>query len=112
LSGKPLKGSPDGGTPGGGGSPNRDPLGGLPPDPPVGFYKWLAVDLRMFEPPWYPLITIRFEPTSKFPYQKLQYPTYVKDTNPNAHIKFFKKTIKANKEIVEVDIINMFGFTL
>jgi hypothetical protein len=65
LSGKPPKGSPDGGTPGGGGSLNRDPLGGLPPDPLVGFYKWLAIDLRMFVPPWYPLIAIRFEPTSK-----------------------------------------------
>jgi len=112
LNGKPPKGSPDGRTPRGGGSLNWDPLGGLPPDPPVGFYRWLAVDLRMFVPPWYPLIAIRFEPTCKFPYQKLQYPTYVKDTNPNAHIKFFKKTIKANRETVEVDIINMFGFTL
>jgi hypothetical protein len=43
---------------------------------------------------------------------KLQYPTYVKDTNSNAHIKVFKKAIKANGETMEVDIINMFGFTL
>jgi hypothetical protein len=45
------------------------------------------------------------------PYKKLQYPTYVKDIDSNAHIKVFKKAIKANGEIVEVDIINLFGFT-
>jgi len=43
-------------------------------------------------PPWYPLVTIRFKPISKLPYQKLQYPTYVKYTDPNAHIKVFKKS--------------------
>jgi hypothetical protein len=52
------------------------------------------------------------KPTNKLPYHKLQYPTYVKDTNPNAHIKVFKKTIKVNGEIVEANIINLFGFTL
>jgi len=43
---------------------------------------------------------------------KLQYPTYVKDIDMDAHIITFKKTIKANVEIVEFDIINLFGFTL
>jgi hypothetical protein len=38
--------------------------------------------------------------------------TYVKNIDPDAHIKLFKKAIKANSEIVEVDIINLFGFTL
>ncbi len=42
---------------------------------------------------------------------KLQYPIYVKDTYPNAHIKIFKKAIKANGETMEADIINQFGFT-
>jgi hypothetical protein len=36
----------------------------------------------------------------------------VKDNDPNAHIKVFKKVIKTNGETVEVDIINLFGFTL
>jgi hypothetical protein len=36
----------------------------------------------------------------------------MKDINPDAHIKVFKKTIKANGETVEVNIINLFGFTL
>jgi hypothetical protein len=57
-------------------------------------------------------IPILPEPTNKLPYQKLQYPTYVKDINPDAHIKIFKKAIKANGETMEVDIINLFGFTL
>ncbi len=52
------------------------------------------------------------EPTTKLPYKKLQYPTYVRDINPNAHIRIFKKAIKANGEIVEANIINLFGFTL
>ncbi len=53
-----------------------------------------------------------WEPTTKLPYKKLQYPTYVKDIDPDAHIKVFKKAIKTNGEMVEVDIINLFGFTL
>jgi hypothetical protein len=36
----------------------------------------------------------------------------VKDTNHDTHIRVFKKAIKANGEIVEINIINMFGFTL
>jgi hypothetical protein len=51
------------------------------------------------------------KPATKLPYMKLQYPTYVKDTNPNVHIRVFKKAIKVNGEIVKSDIINVFGFT-
>jgi hypothetical protein len=36
----------------------------------------------------------------------------VKDTDPDAHIKVFKKTIQTNGETMEVDIINLFSFTL
>jgi hypothetical protein len=61
----------------------------------------------MFMPPWYPLIAIQFQPTSKLPYQKLQYPTYVKDIDPDAHIKVFQKTIKVNGETMEVNIANL-----
>jgi hypothetical protein len=43
---------------------------------------------------------------------KPQYPTYVKNTNLNVHIRILKKAIKANGEIMKVDIINLFGFTL
>jgi hypothetical protein len=49
------------------------------------------------------------KPTTKLPYRKLKYPTYVKNINHDAHIKVFKKAIKANGEIVEADIINVFG---
>jgi hypothetical protein len=66
----------------------------------------------MFMPPWYPLIVIRFKPTNKLPYWKLQYPTYMKDIDHDAHIIIFKKTIKANGETMEADIINLFGFIL
>jgi hypothetical protein len=57
-------------------------------------------------------VQLVWEPTTKLPYKKLQYPTYVKDIDPDAHIKVFKKAIKTNGEMVEVDIINLFGFTL
>jgi hypothetical protein len=46
------------------------------------------------------------------PYKKLQYPTYVKDIDPDAHIKVFKKAIKTNGETMEANIINIFGFIL
>ncbi len=49
---------------------------------------------------------------TKLPYRKLQYPKYVKNTDPDAHIKVFKKAIKANGEIMEANIINLFGFTV
>jgi hypothetical protein len=71
-------------------------------------------DPRIFLPPWYQPLVVQHvsKPTTKLPYKKLQYPTYVKDTNLNVHIKMFKKPIKANGETMEVDIINLFGFTL
>jgi hypothetical protein len=36
----------------------------------------------------------------------------MKDTDLDIHIRVFKKEIKANGEIVEANIINLFGFTL
>jgi hypothetical protein len=51
------------------------------------------------------------EPTTKLPYKKLQYPTYVKDTDSDVHIIVFKKAIITNGEMVEANIINLFGFT-
>jgi hypothetical protein len=43
-------------------------------------------------PPWYQPVLVQFEPTKKLPYRKFQYPTYVKDTNHDAHIRVFRKT--------------------
>jgi hypothetical protein len=45
---------------------------------------------------WYqqPFLQPILELTIKLPYMKLQYPTYVKNTNPYAHIRVFKKVIK------------------
>ncbi len=42
----------------------------------------------------------------------LPYLIYFKDTNLDVHIQVFKKTIKANGEIIYEDIINFFRFTL
>lgn len=63
-------------------------------------------------PPWYQPVAIQFEPTSKLSYHKFQYLTYVKDINLDAHIRVFKKVIKANGETMQANIINLFGFTL
>jgi hypothetical protein len=62
--------------------------------------------------PWYKSVLVQSAPTNELPYQKLQYPTYVKDVDSDAHIKIFKNVVRANGETMEVDIINMFGFTL
>jgi hypothetical protein len=68
----------------------------------------------MFIPSCYPTPTLQHapKPTTKLPYRKLQYPTYVKNTKLNVHIRVFKKDINANGEILEVGIINLFGFIL
>ncbi len=103
----------------------RDSLGGSSPkgDPPslenhLSFHLLDLIDgntgLRMFIPPWYQPLVVQpiSKPTTKLPCKKLQYPTYVKDTNSNVHNKMFKKPIKANGETMEADIINLFDFTL
>jgi hypothetical protein len=97
----------------GGNSPKGDPLGDPPFNPLVKSFGWPAPNPHMFIPPWYPLLTTQpiLELTSKLPYRKFQYPTYVKDIDLDAHIRVLKKTMKANGEIVETNIINMFGFT-
>jgi hypothetical protein len=67
-----------------------------------------------FIPPWHQPLVVQHvsELATKLPYRKLQYPTYVKNTDIDAHIKMFKKAIKTNGEIIETDIINLLGFTL
>ncbi len=71
-----------------------------------------ALDSWIFIPPWYqpPIVQPVIELATKLPYMKLQYPTYVKDTNLDAHIKMFKKAIKTNGETMEANIINLFRF--
>jgi hypothetical protein len=36
----------------------------------------------------------------------------VKDSDPNVHVKVFKVAIKTNGETKDIEIINMFSFTL
>jgi len=108
---------PDGGQLGDsfrGSSPRGDPPKKPLVNPHVGYFGWPTPSPHMFIPPWYQPLIVQLvsEPTTKLPYKKLQYPTYVKNTDPNAHIRIFKKAIKANGEIVEANIINLFGFTL
>jgi hypothetical protein len=94
------------------GSLYQDPPKGLPPNPPIGFYKWLTLNLKMFMLPWYPPVSVQSKPSSKLPYHKLQYRRYVQDINLDVHIKVFKKKIRVNGEIVEANIINLFGYLL
>jgi len=84
-----------------GGSHNWNPPWRLAFDPHVKLYIWLAPDPRMFMPPWYQPIIVQSKPTNKLPYWKLQYPTYIKAINHDAHIRIFKKAIKANDETIE-----------
>ncbi len=42
----------------------------------------------------------------------LNYLEYVKDFDPDAHIKVFKATIRTNGETEDAEIINLFSFTL
>jgi hypothetical protein len=39
-------------------------------------------------------------------------PNFYVGTNPNAHVQLFKKVIQANGEKRDVDIRNLFSFTL
>ncbi len=98
----------------GGNIHGRDPLEEPPFNPPIGSFGWPTPNPCMFTPSWYQPLVVQLvlEPTTKLPYRKLQYPTYVKDTDPDTHIRVFKKAIKANGETMEANIINLFGFTL
>jgi hypothetical protein len=40
------------------------------------------------------------------------YLEYVKDSDPDAHVKVFKVVIKTNSETNNVEIINLLSFTL
>jgi len=47
------------------------------------------------------------------PYHRpFNYHEYVKDSNSNAYVRVFKVAIKANGETKDVQIVNLFSFTL
>jgi hypothetical protein len=47
------------------------------------------------------------------PYHRpLYYLGYVKDSNPDVHVRVFKVVIRINGEIEDAKIVNLFGFTL
>jgi len=90
-------------------SPEGNLLGKSPLNPTVASFGCPTLDPRMFIPPWHQPHVVQL--VSKLA-TKPQYPTYVKDIDPNVFVKIFKKIIKVNGETMEVDIINLFGFTL
>jgi hypothetical protein len=45
-------------------------------------------------------------------HQPLDYPKYVKDFDPDAHVKVFKVAIRTNGEKNDAKISNLFSFTL
>jgi hypothetical protein len=51
-------------------------------------------------------------PPNKPYHRPFNYLDYVKDSDPNVHVRVFKTTIRANGEIEDVDIDNLFCFTL
>jgi hypothetical protein len=83
-----------------GSSPRRDPPREPLVNPHVGYFGWPALDPHMFIPSWYQPLVMQplSKPVTKLPYKKLEYPTYVKDSDLDAHIRVFKKPIKANGE--------------
>jgi len=61
--------------------------------------------------PWYPPLapTTPMAPSSR---KSLPYPIYYVGTNLDAHVQVFKKAIQANGEKQDVNIMNLFCFTL
>jgi hypothetical protein len=81
--------------------PKRGGLGPLGPLRPSRYFGLPMIDLS--QPPL---------PPNK-PYRRpFNYPEYVKDSNPNVHVKVFKATIRTNGKIEDVKIVNLFSFTL
>jgi len=82
-----------------------DPKGGssdpLRPQGPPRYFGLLMVNLGM--PPLIPNRLYRWP---------FNYPEYVKDSDPNAHVRIFKGAIKTNGEIKDAKIINLLSFTL
>jgi hypothetical protein len=51
-------------------------------------------------------------PPNKPYHRPHNYPKYVKHSNLDAHVRVFKAAIRANSEINDVKIVNMFNFPL
>ncbi len=78
-----------------------DRLGPLGPPRPSRYFGLLMMNLG--RPPLPP----------NMPYHwPFNYPKYVKDSNPNVHVKVFKATIKTNSETNNAKIVKLFNFTL
>jgi hypothetical protein len=42
----------------------------------------------------------------------LNYPPYKKNFDPDVHVRVFKVIIKTNGEMIDVEITNLFNFTM
>jgi hypothetical protein len=82
---------------GGGG---LDPLGPLGPLGPLRYFGLPMMNLG--RPPL---------PPNKPYHRPFNYPKYVKDSNPNVHVRVFKVAIRANGETKDAEIVILFGFT-
>ncbi len=52
-------------------------------------------------------------PSPNKPYHRpFNYPRYVKDSDPDVHVKVLKVAIRTNGKIKDVKIVNLFSFTL
>ncbi len=85
-----------------------DPKGGSldPPKPPRPLRPPKYFGLLMVNPCKPPL-----PPNTPY-HRPFNYPKYVKDFDLDAHVRMFKVVIKANSEIDDAEIINLFSFTL
>ncbi len=84
------------------------------------FFVGQPLDLRRgLDPPW-PLGPLGYFglpmmnpckpplPQNKPYHRPLNYPKYMEDFDPNAHVRVFKATIKANGETKDVDIVKFY----
>jgi hypothetical protein len=80
-----------------------EPLGPPKPPRPLGLSGYFG--LPMMNPS---RLSLAPNKTYHWP---LNYLEYVKDYDPNAHVRVFKATIRANGEIEDAKIVNLFNFT-
>jgi hypothetical protein len=75
--------------------------GGLDPPRPPKYFGLLLVHLG--KPPL---------PPNKLHHRPFNYLEYVKDSDPNVHVRVFKVAFRTNSETNDAKIIDMFSFTL
>jgi hypothetical protein len=80
--------------------------GSNPPEPPGILGPSRCFGSPMMNPSRPPL------PLNKPYHRPRNYLEYVKDSDPKVHVRIFKASIRINGEIEDVEIVNLFSFTL